>query len=243
MHLNRWRIILKGQKQNHATLGTPSRFQQISGCSSWRFVRMSCILLPLPGAGLGSCSPGGDWHSTAWESIARRIHNLQGRGSCCQHLWNHRFYRHRAGETEARCLTLPSLLSPAQGAWALLGTQGSPDSHQPFHNFLPQFDAIVWLLTMPLVEESLRWTAKEWVLAILFGCFFPFRNPGCCFINALLTHTCAGGGQGTFASQKWCPQFIQNLCTAKTTAIKYPPVTQHLAQPWPASAILSGEER
>lgn len=115
--------------------------------------------------------------------------------------------------------------------WALLvGAQRSPDSRQSFHNFLPQFDAVVWLL-LPLSGREPKRKCKGMGACHFVWLFFPFQSPGCCLINALLTYTCARGGQGTFTSQKLCPQFIHNLCTVKATAIKYPPVTQHLAQP------------
>lgn len=87
--------------------------------------------------------------------------------------------------------------------WALLvGAQRSADSHQSFHNFLPLFDAVAWLLSMALSDREPKMNCKGTGACVFVWLFFPSQSPSCCFINALLTHTCARGGQGTFASQK-----------------------------------------
>lgn len=142
---------------------------------------------------------------------------------------------------KAPCLCSSS--TPATSHWHRMPPHDlslwSPACHRSFHDFLPQFWAVIWLQTEPFDGREPKINCKGACLGL---CFSP--KPWLLFfLSALLTHICAWGGSGTYASQEGCPQFIPNLCTAKATAIKYPYVTQHLAQPWPDSAILSREER
>lgn len=99
----------------------------------------------------------------------------------CSFAWNHRFYRKRRGETEG---SLPALFLCSchqqlghrrlgESGTAGLSPEQSPASHQPFHNFLPQFHAVVWLLSMPFSRREPKMNCKG-ASAYRFVCWLFF---------------------------------------------------------------------
>lgn len=69
--------------------------------------------------------------------------------------------------------------------------QESTDSHQSFHNFLPQIHAVVSILTMPFSGKEPWVNGKGASPCYFVWVYFPSQSPDGCFINALVTHLCA----------------------------------------------------